>query len=130
MTVTDRIRELSSLLEGTSIGLLEMTTPDGFMRLRREGSATPAPTPAGDAQPTPVRAPAVGVFRTAHPAQDEKLSVPGRRVAAGEAVGLVQVGMLLLHVPAPADGVLLDPLAADGDLVGYGAPLMLMEAQG
>lgn len=125
MTAANRVRELSRLLEGTGIGLLELTTPGDVFRLRRDGVAIPnAAEPLQ--QPVTIRAPAPGVFRTAHPLQEERLAAPGHPVVAGEAVALLQVGALLLHVVAPADGVVVEVLSADGDLVGYGAELLRM----
>ena len=128
----ERIRTLTNLLEGTDIGLLELTTPGETVRLRRDERA--GPQPASPAQsdvggadapgPLTVKAPSVGVFRRAHPMHDEALARPGQDVRAGEAVGLIEVSALLVHVTAPRDGVVLDVLAEDGDVVGYGAPLV------
>ena len=69
------------------------------------------------------------MFRAAHPAQDVPLAQAGRRVAAGEAVGLVQVGPLLVHVAAPASGVVGEVLAAEGVTVGYGTPLLRLQEE-
>ena len=37
---------------------------------------------------------------------------------------MLQVGALLIHVASPADGIVLDVLAADGAAVGYGTALV------
>ena len=124
MNPADHIQQLAGLLDGTSIGLLELTTPEGLVRLRRDAG----PRDPVDAESLTIRAPSVGTFRIAHPMLVIPLAEPGRSVMAGEAVGLIQVGTLLLHVRAPADGVLQDILAADGDTVGYGAKLMHLTA--
>jgi len=44
-------------------------------------------------------------------------------VRAGDPLGLLRIGALLIAVVAPRDGVVDRMLAADGALVGYGAPL-------
>ena len=128
MTAAERVRVLSGMLEGTSIGLLELTTPEETIRLRREDAPHSSPQAAEPPMrahlPGLVVAPCPGVFRTAHPAQDDPLVQAGRHVAAGEAVGLVQVGPLLVHVAAPTSGVVGEVLATEGATVGYGTPLL------
>lgn len=136
-TAAERIRMLTDLLEGTSIGLLELTTPEETVRLRRDREAGPQPaspvqsdTERADAPgPLTVKAPSVGVFRHAHPMHGEALARPGQDVRAGEAVGLMEVGTLLVHVTVPRDGVVLDVLAEDGEVVGYGAPLVRLAGE-
>jgi acetyl-CoA carboxylase biotin carboxyl carrier protein len=66
----------------------------------------------------------VGRFLHAHPLQDAPLALPGKRVRAGQALGLLQVGMLLIPVTAPRDGVVAAIVAADGALVGFGDRLV------
>lgn len=133
MTAAERVRALSGMLEGTSIGLLELVTPEETIRLRRGDASHPLPQaaepPVRAHPPNLVAAPCPGVFRTAHPAQDGPLAQAGRHVAAGEAVGLVQVGPLLVHVAAPSPGVVGEVLAEDGATVGYGTPLLRLQEE-
>ena len=133
MTPAERIQQLAGLLEGTSIVLLEVSGPDGSFRLSRDVAdqhATHAPTVPAAGTKRVIPAPSVGTFRIGHLLQNMPLAQPGGRVEPGDVVGLVQVGTLYLHVLAPSAGTLLAPLAADGDIVGYGAPLFwLTEAQ-
>ena len=125
---------LSGMLEGTSIGLLELTTPEETIRLRRGDAPHPPPLAAAEPPmrahpPGLVAAPCPGVLRTAHPAQDGPLAQAGRHVAAGEVVGLVQVGPLLVHVAAPTSGVVGEVLAENGAIVGYGTPLLRLQEE-
>ncbi len=134
MTAAERVRVLSETLEGTSIGLLELTTPEETIRLRRGDTSHPPPLAAIEPSmrahpPGLVTAPCPGVFRTAHPAQDGPLAQAERHVAAGEAVGLVQVGPLLVHIAAPASGVVGEVLAENGATVGYGTPLLRLQEE-
>jgi len=71
-----------------------------------------------------IPAPSVGIFHGTHPLQTAPLAEPGQRVTAGDAVALLQIGSLLVHVVAPQDGTLLEVLAEDGAAVGYGTALM------
>jgi acetyl-CoA carboxylase biotin carboxyl carrier protein len=129
MNQAERIAGLATLLEGTGIALLELTGPDEAIRLRRDAAshevAVSLAVAIDDARPV-IRAPSVGVFRERHPTHDTPLVERGQTVEPGDVVGLIQVGMLLLHVLAPAGGVVADVLAVDGDIVGYGAPLFKM----
>ena len=128
MNPAERIARLAALLEGTGIVLLELTGPDEVIRLRRDAVSHEAASnlaAVDDARPV-IRAPSVGVFRERHPTNDTPLIAPGHTVEPGEVIALIQVGMLLLHVLAPTGCVVTDVLAADGDVVGYGAPLVKM----
>jgi acetyl-CoA carboxylase biotin carboxyl carrier protein len=133
MNPAERIPRLAALLEGTGIFLLELTGPDEVIRLRRDAvsheTAASVAVAVDDARLV-IRAPSVGVFRVRHPMHDTPLVATGHPVEPGDVVGLIQVGMLFLHVLAPTGGVVAGVLAVDGDVVGYGAPLFrLTEAR-
>jgi acetyl-CoA carboxylase biotin carboxyl carrier protein len=70
-----------------------------------------------------VAAPGVGVFLRRHPLRTDDLVVPGSAVAAGQVLGLLQIGPLLRPVLAPADAIVKNLLAPHGAPVGYGTPL-------
>ncbi|HSV53215.1 MAG TPA: biotin/lipoyl-containing protein [Burkholderiaceae bacterium] len=131
MTIPE-LRQLAQWLAGTDIGLLELRTPQAHIRLRRtdgpdgpffdesvsaEAETGPPPIPAAVA-------PSVGVFLHHHPLREAALAAPGASVQAGQVVGLVQVGALLLPVLAPQGGVVAAMAAAHGSVVGYGAKLV------
>ncbi len=115
------------MLEGTDIELLELERGNDVIRLRREGSGQRnRPFASADVGTATfeIAALSVGIFRRAHPLQAAPLIEAGQRVTAGDAVGLLQIGALLVHVIAPKDGTMLDVLAEDGAPVGYGTALM------
>ena len=119
--LADQIAFLSACLEGTDIGLLELSTKQGDIRLRRNGSGN---IEAAGSAPTDILAPSVGVFRRCHALHTQPLAQAGQRVTAGDPVGLLQIGALLVHVTAPHDGIVLEVLADDGQAVGYGTALV------
>ena len=123
--LADQIAFLSRCLEGTDIELLELTSGQDLVRLRRDGAGQMAPETTAT-EPVEIKAPSVGVFRPAHPLQASPLAQPGQRVTEGDPVGVLQVGPLLIHVVAPADGTVLAVLPEDGAAVGYGAALIQM----
>lgn len=76
-----------------------------------------------------IRAMQAGRFLSRHPLEQslqgnrnaaEEGAVWPRRVQAGETVGFLKIGPLLLPVTASRDAVLPRPLFEDGDIVGHG----------
>jgi acetyl-CoA carboxylase biotin carboxyl carrier protein len=121
--LADQIPFLSRCLQGTDIELLELTNGPESVRLRRDGETVSS---VAEVKPEAVeiKAPSLGVFRRVHPLQAAPLAQTGQHLAKGDPVGLLQVGALLIHVASPADGIVLDVLAADGAAVGYGTALV------
>ena len=123
----DDVRQLSAWLEATDIDMLELQGPGERLCLRRNGNRIEVAS-AGDEESagplTVVKAESVGVFLDRHPQRGEPLATSGARVRAGQALGLLQIGALLLPVTAPHDGTALATLVAPGTAVGYGTPLI------
>lgn len=69
-------------------------------------------------------APCAGVFRAKHPWAAEAAPAAGQPVHAGERVGVLQVGLLLVPLVAPVAGTFAGVRVAEGTLVGYGSPLV------
>jgi len=139
--LTAELQQLAAWLAGTDIGLLELRTSQGHVRLRRDGAApenyvletlqghaeapVPAPVAASKAPPTlSAVASSVGIFLHHHPLRGTPLAPPGTEVQAGQTVGLLQIGALLLPVVAPQAGVVAALREAHGSLVGYGTALV------
>lgn len=120
-----RTSQLAAWLAGTDIGLLELRTPEGTLRLGRQGDNI-VELPAEEAEPahSPIHAPSLGVFLHSHPLAAAPLVRIGQRVEAGQTVGLLKIGPLLLPVTAPQAGIVDGLRAADGLAVGFGAPLL------
>jgi len=134
------LQQVAAWLADTDIGLFELRTAHGHIRLRRSpGEAgfvdeTAAPGAVEDAAsavapPTLsiVAAPSVGFFLHQHPLRATPLAVPGTTVQAGQVVGLLQIGALLLAVAAPQAGVVASVLVTHGSPVGYGTPLLELQ---
>lgn len=132
----DDIKQLSAWLADTDIALLELRGPDVHLRLRHDGARVdqvdddlpPAPDAPGAATGRVVAtAASVGVFLHQHPLQEAPLARPGLRVNAGQTIGLLQIGSLLLPVRAPRDATVAAALVAHGTTVGYGTPLIELQ---
>jgi acetyl-CoA carboxylase biotin carboxyl carrier protein len=132
----DQIEQIAAWLAATDIGLLELRGPGQSLRLRHQGlsidivetdDTAPLDAPAPDApQAVTVAASSVGVFLHRHPLREDALASPGTPVQPGQALGLLQIGPLLLPVLAPAAGIVLELLAAHGAVVGYATPLVAL----
>ena len=119
--------QFAAWLADTDIGLLELRTPQGTLRLGRQGDdIVELPTELAEVKSelVSVHALSVGVFLHGHPLAAAPLVRTGERVAAGQAVGLLKIGPLLLPVTAPQAGIVDGVHAADGLAVGYGTPLV------
>ena len=114
----DDIAGLTACLAAHGLAELHLTGPGVELHLARP--QTPA------LPPIVVAASGVGVFLTRHPLRAEVFAGEGSRVAAGQEVALLRIGLLLRPVVAPAAGILGAPLAAEGAAVGYGTQLFLL----
>jgi acetyl-CoA carboxylase biotin carboxyl carrier protein len=135
MTI-DHLQQLSAWLVATDIAMLELRGPGGHIRLRHDGASVERvedEVPAwADELPAPaprltVAACSVGVFLHGHPLHTTPLVHPGTHVRAGQPLGLLQIGSLLLPVTATKDATVIGNLVADGETVGFGTPLVELE---
>lgn len=123
------VHQLCSWLTGTDIAWLELRGPGVHLRLHNDGKSV-VPVPAGavleqaPVPPVQVKAASVGIFLHRHPLHDAPLAAPRQAVAAGQIIGLLRIGALLLPVTAPQGGTCLEHAAAHGSAVGYGTPLI------
>ena len=135
MKTAEQTQQLAGWLAATDIGLLELRMPDGILRLGLDRASGRfvllgdvefdiAPAATGAA----ATAPSVGVFLAGHPLHGAPLVRIGERVAAGQPVALLQIGPLLLPVPAPNDSVVSAVLGPEGRAVGYGDALVALRA--
>lgn len=88
--------------------------------VEHNGVASVLAPAARNAQTSLAKAPLAGIFQAAEG------PLP-RHVAAGENLGFVRVGPILLPVKAAKTGVLIHALAERNALLGYGDPLFEIE---
>jgi hypothetical protein len=152
MEVTHLARVLAAL-EKTDIAELRWEEPDWSLALTRlplsparpggaptisadDGVSAPVSsnTPVRDYAPLHARLVKAGMpgrFLESHPAVAEAIAATSLRdgtlaVQKHALLGLLQIGVLLLPVDAPEDGVIDACLVASGDAVGFGTPLFSM----
>lgn len=121
-----RAPELAAWLANTDIGLLELRTPTGTLRLGRQGdNIVELPEEeTEEAESVQVKAPSVGTYLHSHPSAAGALASVGQRVNTGQVIGLLNIGPLLLPVTAPQTGVVDAIHVANGVAVGYGTVLI------
>jgi acetyl-CoA carboxylase biotin carboxyl carrier protein len=129
----DHINQLSAWLADSDIGLLELRGPTGAVRLLNSGSSVHIHTADGPesrprhAPTIAVRASSPGVFLDRHPLHERAIVSIGNEVRAGELIGFLQVGPLLMPVLAPQAGTMTEVFVERAKIVGYGEPLFELQ---
>jgi acetyl-CoA carboxylase biotin carboxyl carrier protein len=137
MRISD-IAEIASWLSAAGLATCELTGPDYRICLRRGVQAPSTATGLVDSgfeaatqdneSRDLVTSPSVGLFLHAHPVHETRLVEPNEPVSAGQPIGLLQIGPILLPVVSPHDGIVASIIAPDGSLVGYGDPLVALSS--
>ena len=135
----NEIKALMDRFDTSACTVLELE--EGNLRLRLEKGTAPvsvapeiqaAPAAPGAAAPQPapveegqtLNAPLVGTFYAAPAPGEEAFAAPGKQVKKGETLCLIEAMKMMSEIPAPADCVVEEVLARDGEAVGFGEPLL------
>ena len=128
------IQQLSTWISRSSVGLLELTTPETSLCLRRDapGQAIPrAPVTREPVEATPsyeLTAPAPGIYLDRHPLSAQPLVSTGESIAAGQLVGFLQVRSLLIPLRSARAGRIVNLPQEPGNRLGYGSVVMRLLA--
>ena len=128
------LQELYGLMDrfaASGLTALEWEREGERVALRREGTvsqtvAAPAPVSVSsvpEEEGEVVSAPLVGVFYAAPAPEEPPYATAGAQVKKGDTLCLIEAMKMMSEVPAPADCVVEEVLAQDGEAVGVGAPL-------
>ena len=125
------LQQLYSLMDrfgASGLTALEWEHQGERVALRKEAIVSvPAAVPAAPAereeQGEVVSAPLVGVFYAASAPEESPYVTAGTQVKKGDTLCLIEAMKMMSEVPAPADCVVEEVLARDGEAVGVGAPL-------
>ena len=125
------LQQLYSLMDrfgASGLTTLEWEHQGERVALRKEAVVSvPAAVPAAPAereeQGEVVSAPLVGVFYAAPAPEEPPYVTAGAQVKKGDTLCLIEAMKMMSEVPAPADCVVEEILARDGEAVGMGAPL-------
>lgn len=118
--------KLTAWMEEGGFTRLTYTRGKRSVTLRRpEGAQAKPRLPAQT-----ITSPSIGVFTPSHPLAAEPYAAAGSVVRAGEIVGLLSIGPVLLPVEAPCTATVRRVLLQEGALVGFGDPLFEIEPMG
>ena len=128
------LQELYGLMDrfaASGLTALEWDREGERVALRREGTvsqtvAAPAPVSVSsvpEEEGEVVSAPLVGVFYATPAPEEPPYVTAGAQVKKGDTLCLIEAMKMMSEVPAPADCVVEEILAQDGEAVGMGAPL-------
>ncbi|MCF1494986.1 hypothetical protein GOZ83_22775 [Agrobacterium vitis] len=130
-TSPDVIATLTAWLEQAGVSAIAIERDDQQIKIVMAGGAAQISRQTRDKQKPAssmtVKAPCVGHFLAHHPARAYDVAKEATVIKAGDTVGFIKIGPLLLNVTAPQDGILGEALVKSGTLVGYGDPLFLVE---
>jgi acetyl-CoA carboxylase biotin carboxyl carrier protein len=146
------VQRLIKLLDSSQFDELNLEAEGIKLSLRRNGAPSTVPTPVGStpaaapprvappapaAAPAPmtaavstdstlleIRAPMLGTFYGAPKPGAEPFVAIGGRVSTDSAVGIIEVMKLMNSISARVEGVLVEVLVRDGDLVEFEQVLM------
>ena len=134
------IKELISLLEDSTLSVLEVQNGENKVRLEKAAAtvavaapvapaapAAPAVAPEAPAAPAEegktISAPIVGVFYAAPSPDSEPYVSVGKRVKKGDVVCIIEAMKCMNEIQAEEDGEITAVLATNGELVEFGQPL-------
>lgn len=138
----NELQQLIAKLEASGLHSLELSRPGERVKLTlranhevqvvnatgmAEHLAAPASAQAAPAGTT-VLTEAAGLFLATHPMRSKPLAEVGQSVKKNDVLGLLKIGPIYAPVTAPADGVVTQILATDGELLGFGAPVLEIAA--
>ena len=69
----------------------------------------------------------IGRFVAAHPRRPAAEVTAGSSVISGQTVGFLECGATLTAIVADRAGVVAEILVGDGDLIGFGTPILTIE---
>jgi len=143
----DDVQRLLQVLDSSQFDELHLESDGTKLTLRRNGAhsgsapvpaPSPATTPVAAASPAPlassepglleIRAPMLGTFYGAPKPGAEPFVTVGARIGSDTAVAIIEVMKLMNSIAAGVDGVVVEVLARDGELVEFDQVLMRVRA--
>ena len=142
---TALVRQLAELLDETRLTEIEVQDGERRIRVARNAPPTisaaagPAPAPAPAAAPPPaaalppaehpgtVRSPMVGTAYLSPEPDAAPFAVPGKQIAAGDTLLIVEAMKVMNPIVAPKAGRVVEVLVENGQPVEFDQPLLIVE---
>jgi acetyl-CoA carboxylase biotin carboxyl carrier protein len=137
----EEIKNLITMLEDSSLSVLEVQSGENKVRLEKATQGSPVvsfannnPVVAASDATVPevtadadsgkaIKAPIVGVFYVAPSPDSDPYVTVGKKVKKGDVVCIIEAMKCMNEIQAEEDGEITAVLANNGDLVEYGQPL-------
>lgn len=131
----ENIEQIIKLFERSTVSKMEIESGDLKIKLEKEvgesqtfvrvpTSTTQIAQQAEEAKGTVVKAPLVGTFYGAANPQSAPFVSVGDLVTAGTVLCLIEAMKVMNEIKAPIDGVVLEILGRNGEMVAYDQPLI------
>lgn len=131
----ENIEQIIKLFERSTVSKMEIESGDLKIKLEKEvgesqtfvrvpTSTTQIAQQAEEAKGTVVKAPLVGTFYGAANPQSAPFVSIGDLVTAGTVLCLIEAMKVMNEIKAPIDGVVLEILGRNGEMVAYDQPLI------
>jgi biotin carboxyl carrier protein len=123
------LRRIAAWLAEAGLSALELQ--DGGSRLYLRVTPGPPPDASPPAMPAQAAAPVLrahgfGTLLWRHPLHRTAFVALGQAVTAGQVVGLLRTGTVYAPLCADRDGVVTELLAREGEMLGYGSPVLVL----
>lgn len=137
---SEDVVQISQWLKDAGLSSLELSNEQGTrLRISVGGcdipasgvmphAAAPLPMPPEDSPSTdiPVTAAYFGNLLLSNPITKEAFAPEGSSVRAEETVAMLQIGELTVPITAPQSGTVVQVMAKEGDLIGYGQTVLTL----
>jgi biotin carboxyl carrier protein len=130
----NEIQQLIAWLEASGMRSLELNRAGEYLRLTVSGGdhnqignldgASGSSTPPAEGTGRVALAESAGIFLSAHPMRSTPFVKIGDTVRKNDVVGLLKTGLIYAPVTAPSEGVVSKIVATDGEMIGYGSPVL------
>lgn len=132
----ENIEQIIKLFERSTVSKMEIESGDLKIKLEKEvgdaGTFVRVPSSAPQkaieqvesVSGTVVKAPLVGTFYTAANPQSAPFVQIGESVKSGTVLCLIEAMKVMNEIKAPVDGVVLEILGRNGEMVAYDQPLV------
>lgn len=133
----NEIQQLIAWLKASGMRNLELNRPEERLRLKVSGSdpirvanrvgGPVTSTPPAASRRRVAQAESAGIFLAAHPMRHAPLVKVGDTVRKNDVLGLLKTGLIYAPVTAPIDGVVSKIVATNGQMIGFGSPILELD---
>ena len=134
------IKELTDYLNEFNLTEIEYTEKDTKIKVSKSSSsvssqitsvANPSPVTkekiSAPVSGTEIKSPIIGTAYLAPEPGAKKFSEVGKKIKKGETIMIVEAMKTMNHVPSTVDGIIKEICVEDGQPVGYGQTIIIVE---